>query len=390
MDLDKVTPSEKRAYTRWAFAYERLWRGLIDPVSFRAVRSQEGWTLDGEIHPLPRNSPYRNLTEYVGEKPILSGTGPVVPDTVFLLAAALNPALTGESFEAARQARRRFGVDLSAVFREGFGKRVTLGLLDDRILFDFDLGESLARALRSGEGVGAAPLFAALNLPAYAALQVKDRGKVEAFLDRLREGVAKEGAKPAGGRWSLQLGAYRLKGRKGFSCRALTARLFSFEFRLFLAFHGDDLVLATRPDVLKKVLSGGKTKPPGEPYLVEAVLYPGRWKKLASDMNLAYEEAARSACLKALVEAYPFHGLGTDLAERVMGFRLRCPDGGTWRFGPGGEPACSLHGTIFHPLQPPVPPPANPTARLLARVKEASFSLRFEKGGLRVRMEIRR
>jgi hypothetical protein len=324
-----VTQGEARAYRRYARAYESLWSGYLDPVGIRLSRQEKSWAAETFVLPLADASLYRNLSRITGAEPIVGGAGPVAPTTVMLVSLRLDPGFVRRMDDDPLALEKRLGANLRDVLLEGFGDRLTLGLLDDRLLFDFDLVEFLGGAIRWNvtRDMALAPLLAAANLPAYATVSVKDRERVRAFLDALRDGAVRDEARDAGS-FALRVGAYDLIGPPGSTVETLTVSIGAFRIRLFFELRDDVLVVATRPEVVREVLDRGRPDPDPAPYALKLAVYPERWEKLKPDLMIGYEEAARQGCRRALLAREPFHSLGEAVMRRTLGWVPRCPDGG--------------------------------------------------------------
>jgi hypothetical protein len=383
-ELETVTAAEARAYRRYARAYEALWRQYYDPVGVRFVPDGSGWTAETVVLPLASSSLYRNMHRVAGGAPV-AGSGPIAPTTVFHFSMKLDRRFVKAMKDDPFQLEKRFGANLHDAMVEGFGDHVTLGLLDDRLLFDFDIASFLGHAIRWDitSNVMMAPLLASANLPAYATISIKDRARVERFLDNLHAGAAREAARPRGGRFSLRVGCYDRESPVGPPIRVLTVGFGDFKVRLYHAFGDGVLVLATRPEVVESVFWKGKVDPDRTPHNLKLTLTPDQWRKLMPDMLVGYEEAARTACSRRLAELAAFESVGIERLAKALGRETHCPDGGALAIGFEGGPTCTIHGTAAHPRQPREPPAANPTARLLKATGRITISLTFEDDGLR-------
>jgi hypothetical protein len=384
-----VTQGEARAYRRYARAYESLWSGYLDPVGIRLSRQEKSWAAETFVLPLADASLYRNLSRITGAEPIVGGAGPVAPTTVMLVSLRLDPGFVRRMDDDPLALEKRLGANLRDVLLEGFGDRLTLGLLDDRLLFDFDLVEFLGGAIRWNvtRDMALAPLLAAANLPAYATVSVKDRERVRAFLDALRDGAVRDEARDAGS-FALRVGAYDLIGPPGSTVETLTVSIGAFRIRLFFELRDDVLVVATRPEVVREVLDRGRPDPDPAPYALKLAVYPERWEKLKPDLMIGYEEAARQGCRRALLAREPFHSLGEAVMRRTLGWVPRCPDGGEILVHGGLE--CSIHGRPTRPRQEGAPPATSPARRLVDSLKSLSVTMVFEEDGLRARTAYRR
>jgi len=408
LDLTEVSEEEASAYRRFARAYTNFWRRYFDPAAISVSRSERSFIAELLVLPLAQSSIYRNLAAFAGGAPLESGAGPVAPSAVVLLAGKVDRAFARDLEDWFDGAGLLPPDTEPRGLLDGFGGTATLGLLDDRLLFGFDITGFMGEAVRWNrqQDVLLAALIGGANLPAYAAIPVRDRGRAESFLDTLRQGALLRGARPGGGRFTLKFDAFDLdragaeaaegaesaEGAAGSAgaIRTLTLELFSFKFRLFYALSDGHLVVSTRPDVLQFVMESAEPDPGEIPFNVKLALYPGHWDAIAPDMLISYEEQARSSCRLSLMEMQPFAGLGLDSAARALGFAFRCPDGGTCGLGADGFLECTLHGSPARPRQPAAPAAANPVSRLLDGLEEISFSLRFEGDGIRSTIRIER
>jgi len=228
-------------------------------------------------------------------------------------------------------------------------------------------------------------------LPVYLAVPIEDRQKADLFIDELREGLLVQSAKRGGARFALKYDAYDLGGpdERG-PIHAMSLELFAFKFRLFYTIHDDFLLVATRPEVLRSLVEGSGSGSGGDPFNMRLSLFPGRWNRLKSDMQISYEEAARRQCLRSLHEFQPFLSPGLDKMPATLEREYGCPDSGTYGVGEESELCCTVHGSPTRPRQEPSPMPENPVSRILDDLDEVTFSLCFTEHGIRCSIRIRR
>lgn len=164
----------------------------------------------------------------------------------------------------------------------------------------------------------------------------------------------------------------------------------SFKIRLFYLLQDKALVVATRPDVLARVLEGKAPAQAGEPCNVALTLYPEQWKAIRPDMLLGYEEGARKICARNLMELQPFADANLEEAERILGMALECPDGCSYAKDDEGNLHCALHGSSAFPRQGAVPAEANPVNQLLMDLGEIRFSMGYTEHGIHTRITVKR
>ncbi len=397
LSMDKADENEAWAYRRFSRAYTNFWRRYFDPVGISIKRNDEDFEIDVMVLPLAQGSLYRNLASFAGGAPIESGAGPVHPDTVFLASTKVDRAFVNDLNSWIFRSKLVTKKELRSALLEGFDEQVMLGLLDGKMLFDFDLSEFMGNAVRwnLSEDILLAPLFGAANLPAYACVPIRDIKKAKAFLDALEKGLIVKANRPEGGSFSIKVGAYDLApkaavGDKGHRFKAMTIELFSFKFRLFYVIHDNVLIAATRPDILCRVMDEAKPNTYATPYNIMLSLFPGRWNKVGPDMYLGYEEAARVSCLKTVAALWPFREMDTTSASRLLGIDIECPDCGNYSINAEGEPCCSIHGTPAKPAQTEKPSKENPTSVLFDSIEKITFSLRFTEEGIHTSILVRR
>ena len=391
LDLTRVTEEEAGAYRRFARAYGRFWRRVFDPVGISLRRKGTSWTVDLEAFPLAEQSLYRRLADFAGGAPVDDRKGRVAPFTVLRGGVRVDPSY----FETIMgwledhrlvpdEADRRLLV-------EGFENRVTVGLLDGPMLFDFDLSGFAGQAIewRATEEVFLAPLLGGANLPLYATVPLRDPEGAAGFLAALERGLRVRGARPEGGAFSLKVSSYGMNDAKpptAFGVRVVTVELFAFRFRLFYTLDSDRLIVASRPEVIDRVLRGSRPRDADGAYNLKLSLYPGQWSKVRSDLMLGYEEGARRTCLGHLSRLGAFAAGERPLAQRALGARFRCPDGGTYEWTGDGSWRCSVHGALDAPVQGAKPERVHPVMRLLNGLDEVTFTLRFTEEGIHVRV----
>ncbi|MEW6745475.1 MAG: hypothetical protein AB1486_22205 [Planctomycetota bacterium] len=395
--LDHVEEEEAATYRRFARSYTHFWRRYFDPVAVQLRRNDRSWQIDAVVLPVAENSLYRNLATVAGGAPVSGAGALMTPSTVLAASIKVDRKLREDFVSLLRRwdlADERDDRDETLrSLLDGFGDEVTVGLLDDEMLFDFDLPTFVGEALRWSltQDVFLAPLLAGASLPVTITCGVRDRNAAQRFLDAVHRGAVQNGAWPRTGRFGLHFQGYELKSDGAHPpVRAIVLEIFAFKFRLFYTLHENTLVIATRPDVLERVLATAVSDTSAEPFNLRLSLLPGNWKAIASDMLIDYEEAARRICMKFLIELQPFEDFRSLDAARVLGVRLACPDGGRYEPGEAGTLGCSLHGKPESPSQTGAPSNNNAVSRLLEFLSRVSFSLRFIPDGIRTTIRIER
>ncbi|MHC4943025.1 MAG: hypothetical protein ACYTG7_08405 [Planctomycetota bacterium] len=383
LELEKVFEEEAAAYRRFSRAYANYWRRFFDPVGVSIERDGPSWQIDFIALPLADNSMYRNLSSTSGGVPIQDGIGLRAPGTILHLAAKVDRSFLQDLDSWLEKTDLIPEEKARKTMYGAFGGSASIGLLDNRILFDFDLAGFLGEALEwnAAQDVLMAPVLSGASLPAYVTITLSDRAKAEAFLQALHRGLLLKSSRPEGGTFDLRLGVYALEGSEK-EVHSLTLEFFAFKFRIFYTIHDTYLVVATRPDVLRKVVRDGRPETPLNPMNMKLSIVPGAWKAIRPDMLLDYEEAARKDCLHFLTGLRPFSDQGIENGESLLGAAMKCPDGGDYRAVPGGGLECSLHGRPAEPRQGAAPAVKNAVSRILDGLEEIEFNLCFIEEGI--------
>jgi hypothetical protein len=389
LTLDEAREGEAAAYRRFSRSYGNFWRRYFDPVGITMKRDGASWEIDMVVLPMADNSLYRSLAAFVGGAPIKKGASLVAPSTIFQLTTKIDRTFLKDIDWRIFRSTLIPWDDLRGDFVAGFNDTMSLGLLDDELLFDFDLSSFAGQAVQWNRtrDLALVPVFGAANLPAYALFPVRDPARAKDFLEGLRRGVLLESRLPEGGRFSLKHEAYALDSGE---MEAFTLSFHSFKIRLFYTLHEETLIVATRPDVLRKIVA--EARPDGDlrPFNLKLCLSPGKWRKIESDMLLGYEEGARQVCMQNLMTLQPLADAGNRNAARIFGRAPECPDGGSYAAKGEGRVCCSRHGSAARPIQPAAPSEENALSQILYGLEDVTFSLRFTEQGIHTTILLKR
>jgi hypothetical protein len=286
-----------------------------------------------------------------------------------------------------------------------------LGWLGDRVSLHFCDGDSILQVdpaeLRllqlpllgdvnvEQQGMAAAGLMA-LKMPVYATIDVENREQAAKLLQQLSKEVVLQGTDLGGLRLSAD--AYRLPDYKGQPIYVFAVDLYAIKLRLHAAVVGDQLVVATKPELLREVIDAA-TLPEGQPPPPAHMLVRFNRRGLNrayADARLYWEEKARAACHRNISSIYnlvKLYGVPIDeaprLAEAKYGVRYFCPDGGEYHYDAArDEVVCGVHGNREQSHQNPRPDRQASFARFIENLDEISASLRFQDDALLTTVEI--
>ena len=124
---------------------------------------------------------------------------------------------------------------------------------------------------------------------------------------------------------------------------------------LHIALVGNQLVMATKPEILREVIDSSAAQPADEQPLAHMLLRLNQraLDRLQDDVQLHWAEKSRLACHRNIISIYNFHQLYgapieeiSKLSEAKYGIRHYCPDDGHYTFDPGtSQVVCSVHGS---------------------------------------------
>ena len=80
-----------------------------------------------------------------------------------------------------------------------------------------------------------------------------------------------------------------------------------------------------------------------------------------------------------------------EAAQAYLGYKLVCPDGGTYRYdASSGSAVSSIHGPLERPVRLDALPPESPIGRLLDTIELVTVRVRFTEDGLATQVDISR
>jgi hypothetical protein len=306
---------------------------------------------------------------------------------------------------------------------KGIGNQISLNVYDAAPLFDFSLPSFLGLMLGNFNGnqvnVGSEQLLvsfvvASLNAPVYVALPVQDAKVVDGFLDRLDAVLAHlSQRKETGGFLNFEQDFYRFKADKEKALRIYGFRFGPVKWRFCWGRIGNGLYVASKPYILEdllnleaenaktRVAANGIASGPAAHAIIR--MRPQNWNQVLTDYRLGWAENNRIACianvgplssiLRSVAPATKEANNGQaaevsdqrmhQLAEKMLGARCFCPEGGHYRMTADGKSAaCSFHGSALEPRQDQAPTDYSPMTRLLKEFTGMTVSFTFLDDGL--------
>jgi len=197
-----------------------------------------------------------------------------------------------------------------------------------------------------------------------------------------------------------RLDAYRLPDYKKHPIYVFSGQVYAVKIRLHCALVGEQLVAATKPEILREVIDAAAAPPVRKPVDAHLMVRLNRraLDRMLDDAKLYWEEKSRTACHRNIIAIYAlrkFYDTPVDqitrLSDAKYGVRYFCPDHGTYSYDAGRDQViCSVHGNRVNSRQDPPPQGKSSVEEFLETTEEVVGYLRFQKDALIATVEIQR
>lgn len=402
LKLEKVAQTEAEDYKAFVDRYNSYWSRYFDPIGIR-FRLGDRIEVETCILPLIENSIYNQLREIIGGVPVQLSSEALTTRTIVSISAKVTSA--SEPMRGLEQIKRQIFPTLPPL-SECIGSNLSINLCDSDVLFTFaEEGMNLFGGFGNLEEQLFLGLIASsINLPIYAVLDLKNEAVAGQFIEEgLKLASRQSAAQNRGGRRETAVERYAAAPHGSHAVQTLVLRLFIVKIRLYYTMAHNKLVVATKRYVLDEVLDALDVKASGTVPRTEANLrvnvQPPAFQQLRSVVQTGWQERMREACLKnlenvrVLAELYGATSSTalTEMARRIDGVSLRCPNQGEYRYDTErGIPYCTVHGDWNHPTQPAGVQETEGLVRFLASLKLLSVDFSFTPEGIRSKVTLDR
>jgi len=401
LTVQNVSKEEAAEYTRYKERYGAFWRGLFDPV---AMRITVGPRLRFETCILPfANGPlYRNLRSLVEGRPQPLDTTRIAPSAFASLVTVLGRERIADVLKSLPGMSDVLRADPNLTDLTWIGDRVSLHFCDAETILEIDpvrlrplnlpfLGDTSIYH----QGL-VAMLVASTSLPVYVTIDVEDTAKAASLLDQMSQQLFLTGGRLAD--VTTAMDGYRLPDYREHAVYVFSGRLYAFKVRLHVALVDDQLVAATRPEVLHEVIDAHVAEPDAQPVEAHLLLRLNHraLDHMYADAASYWAEKSRLACHKNTISIYNLHKLYDApleevprLSEAKYGVRYRCPDHGRYEYDAGlDQVLCSLHGNRERSRQSPHPDGKSSFDEYIESIDEIVATLRFEENAALATVEV--
>jgi hypothetical protein len=399
-----VSQEEAAQYERYKQRYAAFWQQAFDPIAVRI--SVDGRVkLETCVLPFANGSLYDDLRRFLDKNPQPLGTARIAPSAVASLLMVPGRENIAKFFRAVPGVAETLQADPTLTDLKWIGDRVSLHYCDGETILQIDPTElketnvpmigRLPLAMQAGVGA----LLAAVNMPVYVSVDVENRDSAARLLEQLSQQIFLTQHTLLSDIRS-KFDAYRLPDYKKHAIYVFSGQLYAMRLRVHVALVGDQLVAATKPEVLREVIDASgaqEAHPPTEAHMLLR-LNRRALGRLYDDLQLYWEEKSRIACHRNIISIYNLCKLYDTpveqiprLSEAKYGVRYFCPDGGEYSFdAQRDQVSCGVHGNREHSRQDLRLDRRSSFAEFIDSLDEIMASLRFQDDALIATLEIAR
>ncbi len=403
LKVQNVSKSEAEEYERYKKRYESFWQKVFDPIAVR-ITVNSSLKLETCILPMANSGIYNDLKSQVDKNP-----QPMITSRIAKSAIASYLMVPGRE-NTAKFLRTIPGVpevvenDPTLSGLDWIGDRVSIHLCDGESILQIDPTQFktlnlplLGKTTTNTQGL-AAGVFMMANLPVYASVDVENQEKAERMLQQFAERIFLQQGELAG--FETSLDAYQLPDYKDHKIYVLNISLYAMTLRVHVALVGDQLVLATKPHVLREVIDASTNQPNENAPLAHMLvrLDHQALDRMSDDVQLYWAEKSRVSCHRNVISIYNFHKLYgapidkiPELSEAKYGVRYYCPDHGEYSFDKElNQVVCSVHGNREHSHQHSRLDKDSSFAKFIDSLETITASLVFQDDAILTTIEIQR
>jgi hypothetical protein len=400
----KVSAEESAEYDRYKRRYGEFWQKVFGPLAVR-ITVAEGLKFETCVLPFANSSLYRDLRSTVDKNPLPIGTQRIAPSVLLSTVMVPGREKIVQYLRVIPGLADVLKADPTLTDMQWVGDRAGIHFCDGEMILQIDPTELSATKVPL---VGKVPLelqvmisamVAAANMPVYVTVDVENRDQAARLLEQLSQHVFLEESSVLPG-IKTKFDAYRLPDYKDHPVYVFSGQLYALKIRLHAALVGDQLVAATKPEILREVIDASAaeaTRPPTEAHALMRINLRAL-DRLRDDLELYWAEKSRTACHRNISSIYnlcKLYGTPVDdvsrLAMSKYGVTYFCPDGGDYAFdAERDQVTCNVHGNRLESLQNPSPERKSSFARFAESLNEIVATIRFREDALIATVEILR
>ncbi len=393
VELSVLNISEQEAaeYERYKKRYESFWKTVFDPLAIR-ITVDSHLKFETCVLPFANGDLYRGLQGMVDQIPQPIGTERIAPSAVTSLVMVPGRENIARFLGGIPGLAEVLQANPTLTDMEWLGDRFGLHFCDGETILQIDATQLGSADLPMIGDVpfpiqaAASAMLMAANVPVYVTVDIESQEHAARLLDHLSQQIFLTKKNLIGG-LQLSLDAYRLPDYKGHAIYAFSGQMYVLKTRLHVAVVGDQLVAATKPEILREVIDVSTTKATRPPTEAHMLLRLNRRaiKRLYDDLQLYWTEKSRIACHRNIISIYnlcKLYDIPVDqvdqLSEAKYGVRYYCPDHGDYSFdSERDQVTCSVHGNRQQSRQNAVEGQESSFVQFMDSLDEIVASLRF-------------
>lgn len=388
----KVSQRESQEYDRYKGRYASFWQKMYNPLAVR-LQLEPHVKLEMCVLPQLNGSYYRDFEQLV-DQPREFDSRRFAPSAIGSMVLVTGRQRAGQLLKTIPGIREALEADPTLTDLSWIGDRVGLHYCDGETVLQIDpsnLQDKLPimdfpTALKiMGSGV-----VMAAGMPVYGTIDVENREKAERLLELMSKEVFLQGG--FSGVIPTQLDAYRLPDYKEHAIYVFSIQVHAIKLRLHVALVGDQLVAATKPEVLHEVIDAGDRDAEASATSGHLLVRFNRQalNKMYDDVQMYWAEKSRLACHRNTILIYNLHKLyGTSiedvpaLAEVKYGIRPYCPDHGEYSYDRlTNRCVCNVHGNREFSRQKPRVDQASSFSEFINTLQEVNLVLQQNEDSL--------
>ena len=364
LEVQNVSKSEAEEYERYKKRYEKFWQKVYDPIAVR-ITVNSTVKLESCILPMANSGIYEDLKGQVNKNPQPMITSRIAPSAIASYVMVPGRENTAKFLRMIPGVSEVVENDPTLTGLDWIGDRVSIHLCDGDSILQIDPTRLktldlpfIGKTSTDTQGMVAA-VFMMANLPVYATVDIENREKAERTLQQFAERIFLQKGELAG--FETKLDAYQLPDYKDHDIYVLNISLYAVSLRVHVALVGDQLVLATKPHVLREVIDASTAelnKDATKAHMLIRLNHKAL-DRMSDDVQLYWAEKSRVSCHRNVISIYNFHKMYgapldkiPELSEAKYGVRYYCPDHGEYEFDKElNQVVCSVHGNREHSHQ---------------------------------------
>ena len=403
LGVQSVSKQEAEEYARYKKRYEQFWQKVFGPIAMR-ITVNSSVKIESCILPMANSKLYEDLRERVDKNPQPINTSRIAPSAIASYVMVPGRENTAEFLRMIPGVPEVVEDDPTLTDLSWIGDRVSIHLCDGDSILEIDPTRIrpldvpfVGKASTDTQSMIAA-VFMMANLPVYATVDVENREKADRMLKQFAERIFLQQGEIVG--FDSNLDAYQLPDYKNHEIYVLNIGLYAVSLRLHISLVGDQLVMATKPDLLREVIDVSTIEPNKNAPMAHMLfrLNHRALNRMSDDVQLYWAEKSRVSCHRNVISIYNFHKLYgapideiPDLSEAKYGVRYYCPDHGEYAFDKElNQVVCSVHGNREHSHQHSRLDKESSFAKFIESIDTITASLVFHEDALLTNLEIGR